>query len=186
MDSETQSAEVLSVREEGLVLVLLDRAHDDSYHVGHVWVEWNSTVEGERAFRGFYPDFSKISDSLRAKLESTDEWFKFFPLNAVPGRFERDIHAKELRERKTHVLVKDYELRDEERSRLDGRWFIPPGRDHVPEGLYSWNEDKPEEHNCSSWAIFVVNHAKDDPQFIVCVRPKRLKFVRQAIWGTQV
>lgn len=187
MEAEIQSADTRLMQADGLAFVLLDRTQDESYHVGHVWLEWTSTVERQRAFRGFYPDFSKISDELRAKLQSsTDEWFKFFPRNAVPGRFERDIYAQELRERKTQVLTKTYAIKDTERSRLDGRCFIPPGRDHVPEGFYSWNEKSPEEHNCSSWAIFIVNHAKGDQQFIACARPKRLKFVKEAVWGIKI
>jgi hypothetical protein len=169
----------------GVAFVLLDRAHDESYHVGHVWLEWHSDREGQRAFRGYYPDLSKIDADIRSTLENVGGWFRFFPTNALPGRFERDIHAQELRERGTQVYEKGWPIEDEERSRLERRCFIPPGRDHVPEGLYSWNETKPEEHNCSSWAVSVVNHTKGDEQFIGCTRPKRLKHVRQVVWGTE-
>lgn len=167
-----------------ITFALLSRTADKDYAIGHAWIEWGSLREEGRCFRGYFPDWSDVPSDLQKRLaDDIDEWLAYFPSNAVPGRFERDFYASELRARGRSILSKTWELHDGELRRVEERCFIPLGRDSVPDGLYSWNENKPDEHNCSSWAISAVNHSKGNPSFLRCDRPKRLIHVERCFWG---
>lgn len=45
---------------------------------------------------------------------------------------------------------------------------------------HSWKEDLKSSHNCSSWAIEVVNYVMGE-EFVKCDRPKQLKYVQLAL-----
>lgn len=169
-----------------LVFALLEKGKDLEA-LGHVWIEWAQDDKQQNEFRGFYPDMSAITDEAKKAIYNGTLTLRAYLLTypSIPGYFSRDIYAQNYRN-KSLPIDRNLEITEDEKIRLNLRCFIPKMKDSVCEGTYSLDENDIKSQNCSSWAIQVVNHIKNNPRFFVCSRPKRLKYVKQEIFEGSV
>ncbi len=149
-------------------------------HPGHMWLYWTNIVSTDHHHRGFYPNIDEIPE----EFQDFRKWKEYFFCYSVPGRIRIDYSAMEWTRRYSNrYFDKKWSINAQRLSRLESQCEIPPGKDSVKHGYYSWNEHRDDWDNCSSWAIKVVNHAMENSGFITCALPKRLKHVKHAIWG---
>jgi hypothetical protein len=147
-----------------------------------MWLYWGEPTNTEFEFRGYYPNIDDIPETFR----NLSRWREFFRENSVPGLIRRDYYAMEWTEQYSDdCLDKCWSVDRGPLSRLVGRCRIPEGKDSIESGRYSWNEARDDWDNCSSWVLKQVNYAMDNSSFLVCSRPKRLRYVINEIWGNE-
>jgi hypothetical protein len=149
---------------------------------GHMWLYWTNVENPHPPYRGFYPNINDIPE----EFQDLSRWKDYFLEHSVPGILRVDYRAMQWAERNSNqCLDKHWSIEEEQQSRLNIHCEIPPGQDSITKGRYSWNEERNDWDNCSSWAIKAVNYIMDEPNFLTCQRPKRLSHVIRAIWDNQ-
>lgn len=156
---------------------------DGEHDPGHMWLYWlQSKLDGTQ-FRGFCPDVDQIPDEFRPQ----HKWRDFFFDNSVPGIRYVDNYATELaRHHDPNCYDKRWSISCDQKTFLDLRCHIPPGRDSVLENSrYSWNTMHEGWNNCASWAIRVVNLEVMKADFLPLPQPARIKHVIEVVaWDT--
>jgi len=159
---------------------LLPPRYDEEIGFGHMWLYWKSPEKEENPpYRGYYPSIEKIP----AEYRDYSKWPRFFARQCIQGEHWIDYRAIRYTKRLSgKILSKEWPITKEQLTLLRKRCFIPIGQDYKPEGYYSWNKRRSDWHNCSSWAISIINYVMEEPNFLVCSSPKRLSIVEQEIW----
>lgn len=159
---------------------LFPRRADSQYHMGHMWIYWTATAI-LLAHRGYWPIFSLIPKEFR----HPSKYREFLISNFVPGRYLDEsmnpITVRIMGPFREEVLDQRWSIDTLGRTRVQLRCYIPMGCDGVDEGLYSCDENREDCENCSSWALNILRGTVGDPNFLPCERPKRLRYVEQAI-----
>jgi hypothetical protein len=149
---------------------------------GHAWLEWSPGEGPHPPYRGYWPDLDDpdLPDDCVPGSRELHRWLR---THSVRGLRRVDFTAIEWRARHGAQLV---ELRTpltlEERVRLEQRCWIPPDTYAVREGRYSWEEEREDCDNCSSWALKVARQVAGD-RIPLCDRPNKLWAVIAAISG---
>lgn len=160
---------------------LLPLRHDQEINFGHMWLYWKSSEKEENPpYRGYYPSIEKIPSEYR----DYRKWQRFFAHRCVQGECWIDYRAIRITTSfPAKIISKEWLITKEQLTLLRKRCFIPSGQDYKPEGYYSWNKRHPDWHNCSSWAISIINYVMNEPNFLFCSSPKRLDIVEQELWN---
>lgn len=146
---------------------------------GHVWIFWDKTeYDTHQPYRGFWPDLSKLPVEPRKRRE-------LYRSTGVPAVIIEDLEFRIQMERpalREKMTIVQWSINFEQFKRLQEVVKISEGKQEVhPEKcLYSWNEELQNTHNCSSWAIEIINYVMGE-EFIKCDYPKQLKYVKSAL-----
>lgn len=148
---------------------------------GHVWLFWDKTPEDHHEpYRGFWPDLDKLP-------EGAAERKKLYRTQSVPAVLVEDIDYERYMKNpvlRAEMTIVQWTITLEQFERLQEMVMMPVPAD-VPmmshkKFSYSWNTSIEDSHNCSSWAIWVVNYVMGK-EFIKCKYPRRLKYVKPAL-----
>ena len=151
---------------------------------GHTWISWTREDDDNHiSYRGYWPDLTDVPEEIPNVPVQIIEYIK---IHSVRGIMKVDKKARyfcmgNIRDK---ILKRCWPILQEEKLRLNLQCGLADNQDSIVRGRYSWNEERPDWDNCSSWAIKIINYVKNSPDFISCERPKRLKYVTRSIFGT--
>jgi len=154
---------------------------DDKWHMGHMWLFWEKGAGPHPPYRGYYPDGSDLPKRI---WDNPSQLRRYLINNSVKGVYRVDKSACEIMEadpdQHTH-REKTWSIDKIQKYLIETLCHIPTGVTEVEFGRYSCNEELTDCHNCSSWALWVINQV--DENLVKCDRPKRLQQVERSIWG---
>ncbi len=177
MDRTSARSDCQSTQEAGeLVVVVLPMGVERRDHPGHAWLEWTNSEGPHVPCRGYWPDYTDPDLPVECGI-GTREFRRYLRTNSVRGLRKVDTQAVRFRRRHPRALVEwRAPLSADEKAQLEERCWIPPDRELVVEGRYSWNEARDDWDNCSSWALRIVWQLVDG-RCPTCDRPKKLQSV---------
>jgi hypothetical protein len=167
---------------ETLGTYLFPSVADEQYHMGHMWIYWTDGNDDPPS-RGYWPIFTAIPKEFR----NAEAARSFLITDKVPGRFEDESVNPELTETmKNQARERKWTINIGQKMWLELRCGIDLGEDGKDEGFYSCDEKREDCDNCCSWSVKVMYDATKNPDFLRCTRPKRLRHVEMAIWGSSI
>jgi len=183
MDAEGTPPEAECPTPQGsgeLVLAILPSRVAARNDPGHAWLEWSPGEGPHPPCRGYWPDLNDpdLPDDCVPGSRELHRWLR---VHSVRGLRTVD-HGAARKRRERPAVISEWRapLAPDQAALVEARCWIPPDVEAVVEGRYSWNEERDDWDNCSSWALRVAREIVGD-RVPHCDRPKKLSAVIAAV-----